>query len=172
MKFYTVVPKSKESYSRRWFVDEVGVKLVEKKYTNYEKVPGQPVNRWGEFKIEPTDKVWFDFGGMMHKNTPVVKETLHGVEFSMPVTHVDFFLEALDNPELNDPSYWQCPMRFWCAVFSPETKSELKKIFTEKSKLYEEMIEGFNKDMDDALEAGRKAGRIIGMKKYHKDKHE
>lgn len=168
MKFYTIVPKNEQSFSRRWFVDEVGLQYVKNHYTNYPKDPSNPINRWDEFKSELTDAVWFDFGGMMHKNTPHIKEVMDGVTFEIPVTHIEYLLAALSTKELDDKKHWRCSTRFWNYVFTQKTKNKLKKIFTEKSKLYQEMIEGFNKDMDRALEEGRKAGKIIGMKKYHR----
>lgn len=167
MKFYYIKPKEKLSYSRRWYADEKGLIEVEKKYRNYSKDPENIVDRWDEFKASETKDMFYDFGGMMRIGTPEVSEDVMGVKIGMPVTHIDYFIMATERNDLSKDGIWQCPARFVCGVFSYEFRDAAREVFQSKQKLYEEMIEGFNKDMDAAIGDAMKNGRLISLKKYH-----
>lgn len=162
--FYHAVPIKKDSPSRNWFVDEIGLELVKEKYSNYPK-RGFTVNRWCEYKVTKINTFWFDFGGMIHTETPKVQETIDGATVEILVTHIPTLLEALDSERLNDPNYWQCANRFNNYIFSHRIRDMIKTAFTAKAKLYEEMIEGFNKHIDDVIS---KSNNLMSMKKYHK----
>lgn len=160
MIFYRIEPKDPMSPSRRWFVDEVGEKLVKELYSNY-----NGTNRLDDFNYAETKEIWFDFGGMMRMNTPKVFEMYENVKFELHVTHVATLLEALKSPR-HSHNNWQCGTRFNSYVFSLETRDKLIELFTKKFELYQEMIEGFDKEMDETIKNSK---HLIGMKKYHKD---
>ena len=160
--FYRAFPIKKDSPSRKWFVDEMGIEIVKNKYSNYPK-HGFILNRWGEYEVAKIETFWFDFGGMLHKDTPIVKEIVDGVVIEIFVTHIETLLEALDSVRLNDHNYWQCSNRFHSYIFSRENRDKIKTAFTSKARLYEEMIEGFSKHLNDVIS---KSNNIISLKKY------
>lgn len=83
---------------------------------------------------------------------------------SMPVTHIDYFIMSIERKEFSTETYWQCPSRFHATVFSLKFRDMAKEVFTSKQKLYEEMIEGFNKEMDDMI---RNNPHVLARKNYH-----
>jgi hypothetical protein len=165
MNFYTVEPIDSLSYSRRWYVDDIGLEIVKDKYVNYNKDPLHVVNRWNEFKVEEANTVLFDFGGMLRIGTPIIRELVFDTQFELMVTHIPILLEALDSERLLFPKYWKCGTRFYSYIFSLEVKDKLKKLFKKKKDLYNEMIEGFNKEMDKVVEQTN--GKVITLKPYH-----
>ena len=165
MKFYLVQPTNKYSPSRHWFVDEVGLVKVKNKYTKYGRDPNNTIDRWSDFEAKVTNKVWFDFGDMLRVNTPSVKEIMYGTTFELFVTHIPSFLEALKSPHHMDEEYWQCSGRYHNYVFSEKVRDSLMEKFSLKEKLYNEMIEGFNKEMDDVI---AKSNHVVSINKYHK----
>lgn len=166
MNFFHITPKESLCGSRRWFVDDIGLNTVKSKYENYEK-HGVVVNRWNEFTYKKVDLVWFDFGGMMHVETPVVSTKIHKTTFELLVTHVPTLIGALSSKSLMHDGYWQCATRFNSFAFSLETHEKLMECFTQKSKIYEEMIEGFNKHLDNVIASTN--GRVRSIKKYYVD---
>jgi len=169
MNFYKVTPINEFSGSRRWFVDEIGLQVVKDKYTNYNKDPLHVIDRWDEFKVIPIKEILFDFGGMLRIGTPIVKETIGDTNFELMVTHIPFLLEALNSESFNYQTYWKCGTRFFSYIFSSDVKDQLKNTFSAKGKIYEEMIEGFNRDMDNAI--AKSNGRVVSIKPYHEDKN-
>ena len=165
MIFYLVKPKDSQSPSRKWFVDEFGLEKVRDKYTNYSKRPCVITNRWSEFEATQTKHIWFDFGGMLRVGTPSVKEVIYGVEFEVIVTHIPTFIEALSSPNHSSGDFWQCSCRWHNYVFDKTVRDKLIHEFTSKQKLYDEMIEGYNKAMDNAI---ARSNNVISAKKYHK----
>lgn len=169
MTFYLIKPKDESSHSRKWFVDEFGLEKVKAKYTAYNKHPDNIINRWPEFDADITDKIWFDFGGMLRVGTPNVKEVVCGATFELIVTHIPIFIHALKSKDHMSGDYWQCGGRWHNYVFGKKVRDKLITKFTAKEKLYNEMIEGFNKEMDDVIS---KNDKVISLQKYHRDYNE
>jgi hypothetical protein len=155
MNIYRVQPKDKHSFSRRWFVDDVGFELVKQKYTLYGREYEEKVNRWDEFKYELVNNIWFDFGGMMHKDTPQVKEVVCGVEIDILVTHVDMLLAALSSTRLLSPTYWQCGTRYNNYIFSLDFLKELKKVFKDKEKEHQKLCTEFFDMIDSRIKKSK-----------------
>ena len=147
MKFYSIMPIDMGSPSRRWFVDDIGLDKVKGLYSNHK---GR--NRLHEFKIEETKEVGFDFGGMMRVNTPIIEEVVYNCVVCLPVTHLEYFLESLET-DVKDGVY-QCGLRFWNYVFSLETRDILLNLFKSKMSIYEEMIEGYKRDLEEIYKSG------------------
>jgi len=147
MKFYTITPIDEMSPSRRWFVDDIGLELVKMKYQNY-----KGFDRWDEFKVEETNEVGFDFGGMMHVSTPNIEEELFNCKFSLPVTHLPYFMDSLI--DCVKDNVFQCSLRWWNYVFSVKVRDGLLELFNSKTELYKEMIEGFEKDKEEIYKSG------------------
>jgi uncharacterized protein VirK/YbjX len=165
MKFYEFDPIDKFCGSRRWFVDGARLDDLKSMYESYPNKDGTLTNRLSEFNIKETSLIWIDFGGMMHKDTPVISTKLNKTTtFEILVTHIPTFIRALKSERLYCDETWRCSTRFKEFMFSKETHDKLLDVFATKKELYEEMIEGFNKKMD--LEIAKNP-KVIALKKYH-----
>lgn len=153
MKFYFVTPVDKTSFSHRWVVDDVGLIVVEKHYRNYPKGNGSIVDRWSEFKVDPLPKVGIDFGGMCCTDEPEVSFTLYKTKFEIPVTHIPYFKDALQIPDLMKDGNWRCKIWLWRHIYSNETRmkvlEKVKKIEEKSQKMRINFEKKVQKRFDD-----------------------
>ena len=180
MIFYSIKAKDKDNYnSRRWLVDSLGLRIVKNHYMTYPKDKnnvdnGETINRWDEFEVKKVDTIGFDFGGMMYMGTPTIKEQVGKTLIQIPVTHIEYLIMVMKKVDVDrehkvlksDKKYVYFGTRFWNYIMSIPHKNAILKVFTKKEKLYEEMIEGLNKEMDRVA----KEVNILQMQKYHKEK--
>ena len=143
MNFFFIQPKDKSSFSRRWFVDDVGLEIVKQNYSFYGREGEEKIDRWDDFKCEPTDTIWFDFGGMMYANTTNIKEIVCGIKVDIMITHTEVLLGALLSNKLLSPTYWKCATRYNTHIYSLDFHKELKRVFKEKEKQHEKLCKEF-----------------------------
>lgn len=145
MKFYKIMPKSKESHSRRWFADEKGLSSLKDLYENYNRK-----NRWDEFEvIELTeqDKIWFDLGGSVMIDTPHIEKNLFGITWSILLTNVAILVEHFKTDEGVKPhrgnTRWM-NTKYWSYCFDPS-------VFKKLAESYEEEIERCEKEEEELI---------------------
>lgn len=153
MTFYFVSPKEKTSYSRRWYVDDAGLKKVQHMYENYNKDPNNIVNRWNDFEVKPIKAIFIDFGGMCWTKEPIIKFTCMKTKFEVPITHLPYFQDVLASELKVKDGLWSTGIWLFGHVYSNETRLKLwKKVKAVVMKTREQ-----RKQMDEQMDADIKA---------------
>ena len=157
MKIYYIKPVDKQSMSRLWFVDETGLKYVERMYTNYPNSKGGgTINKWEEFEYKEKEEIPVDFGGMLDMIEPNRSISVGDSTFKVRITHLPYLVSVLQN---KDKSVKDALGTLWIfgvfrgvtVVISEANKDILLKhsLITLENSL--EMIEGFSKEFDKKM---------------------
>lgn len=123
--FYKVFPIEQEIGKRYWFCDEAGLEYIRNHYTFYKKDPANVINRWGEYSVEESKQMHFDFGGMYRKGTPEVEFEIGDTKFNALVTQLDVLVEVLSAKQLRKDNVWRCRVWMHCWALGIDTINEM-----------------------------------------------
>lgn len=160
MKLFKVFKK--DSHSRRWMVDTKGLQHVKKYYQNYPDKNGGTKDRWSEFTVEPINKIWFDFGGMIFANEPSVEIPFSGNICEVHKYQLPELVGVLSRPTSDaDKKLWSIRAWMWCYTFSTNTVKQLLAQAEKQLKLNEGIIAARENQFLNDLKQLNKDGIVV-----------
>lgn len=165
MKLFKVYIK--DSHSRHWMVDTKGLANVKKHYENYpSKDKMSTINRWPEFTVEPIDRIWFDFGGMMSANDPTIQIPVGDKHCDVHLSHLPTLIEALSSPKYEDKKLWSITAWHWCYVLSDASKKKLLASAKKQFELHKETYEANERKFTEDIAKINEKGLLIVRQKH------
>ena len=169
-KYFHITPIEGMSNSWRWFVDEAGLEYAKNKYQSYEK-HGIIKDRWEtEFIYEEVKELPVDFGGLECTTEPRISIKDDGIQYTMKVHHLPYFIEALQwdgDEKYKIAGITSILMKWWRIAIALETGNRVLMKAMELQKNCEEMLEGVNKNWEEFYEQMAKHGHLIRIKPAH-----